>query len=157
VLEDREIIEWLNTEKEKRSIRWEDKLIKIKFKKGESVNPFDDKTRERLIDFAKKYSVLSLKSINGQYDLIRALVISHAALNEREVSEDDFKLLEMLENYLVDPLASNEPRIVAMRLEGKSVRDICAELGKDYESYKPYVHKVIKKAIVRGIIPKGGG
>jgi len=141
-----EINEWLENEEEKKQIL---NNIKLKLKPTKQNM---EKWKKLLIDYAKRFSILSNKSRIGQFDLIKALVVTHASINNREINQEDFDLLKMVEEYLVDPLAPNEPKIIQYYMQGLSVKDICLKLGKKPESYKAYVSRVLRKAKERGVI-----
>lgn len=149
VMTEAEINEWLEHKDEKISIKWDKPKIQVKPREIKNWEEY----KKLIIDYAKRFSVYSLKSINGQYDLIRALLKTHANMNDRDyLCEDDFNLLKLIEPYLIDPIAPNESRIVEFYKQGRSIKDICLLLGKQEESYKPYVIRVLKKARERGII-----
>ena len=57
-----------------------------------------------------------------------------------------------LEPYLVNPFAPNQHRIIQLKKQGRSHKDICLVLGRDPEKYRPYVSRVIRKARERGVI-----
>ena len=81
------------------------------------------------------------------------MITSHLALNERdEIVSDDLKPLRMLEPYLINPFTPNQHRIIQLARQGKSQKDICLILGRDPEEYRPYVSRVIRKAMERGVL-----
>ncbi len=150
-LPETEINSWLDHKDEKLSIKWNEPKISIKPREIENWNEY----KKTIIDYAERFSVLSLKSKSGQFDLICALLKTHANLNNRNyLCEDDFNLLKKIEPYLVDPLAPNESKIVRFYKEGHGIVDILKLLGKP-ASYRDYVERVLRKAKERGII--GGG
>lgn len=124
---------------------------KLKFS-TKGVTNLEDYKRV-FIEFAKDYSVLSMKSINGSFDQIRNLAIAHACLNERDkIIDEDVELLRMVKPYLENPFALNQSKIIEYHKQGRSITDICVLLGKMPETYKAYVYRVLKKAKERGVV-----
>jgi hypothetical protein len=108
--------------------------------------------KKLLIDYSRTYSVLSLKSYLGTYDCLVALIKAHLTLNGRdEICSDDVDLLKMLRDYLVNPFAPNESRVVEFYKQGRSLKEICLLLNRKPEDYIAYVSRVIKKAKERGL------
>jgi len=136
-----------NIEKSKR------KLIKppeFEFNPRIKVNNSDDDIK-KINDYAENYSILSVKSLNGTFDLLLALCISHASINGRDyIMEDEFKVLDMIKSYIT--VHGNIPKIIEMRKRGYNYKKICEVLGMKYQSYKPYIIRVVKKAKERGIL-----
>lgn len=78
---------------------------------------------------------------------------AHAALNERtEIVGDDVWLLQVTEPYVSNPLRENASKIRELHQQGKSVSDICLLLGKDPDSYKTTVSRVLNRARMDGLI-----
>ena len=147
-LPEQDIRYFLEHKNEKMKIRWKGQ---IKFRKPEITN--FDKYKLTLIDYAKRWSGLSVKSINGCFDQIESLIHAHLALNMRsKITQDELDLLKMIEPYLIDPFAPNNPRIIQLHRSGYSVKDICLILDKDPEHYKKQVYRVLNKAKERGVI-----
>jgi len=137
--------------------RKRDEKISMKFGKKLRIKTItfveiDKNYKEVLIDYAKRFSVLSVKGFNSCHDVVLAIVRSHAALNNRNyICDDDIEMLRITENFLNNPFAPNESKIIEFYKQGRSYREICMLLGKD-EGYKSYVSRVVKKAKERGII-----
>jgi len=149
IMPEAEIKHFIENKEEKLKIKWKGK---IKFLSNLEVKNLKD-YKTTLIDYAKRWSVLSLKSINGCYDMISSMVKSHLALNQREyIKEDELDVLKMTEQYLVNPFSPNQSRIIEFYKQGRSWKDICLLLGKEPEKYKTYVFKVLRKARERGVI-----
>ena len=123
--------------------------LTVKTLKVENVGEY----RKAFIEFGKDYSALSIRSFLGCVDQVEALAVSHAVLNGRNrLCGDDMEVVRMARGYLVNPSCPNRSRIVALYQQGRSQRDICLLLNRDYEKYRPYVSKVLKKARMRGVI-----
>lgn len=123
--------------------------LTVKTLKVENVGEY----RKAFIEFGKDYSALSIRSFLGCVDQVEALAVSHAVLNGRNrLCEDDMEVVRMAREYLVNPSCPNRSRIVALYQQGRSQRDICLLLNRDYEKYRPYVSKILKKARMRGVI-----
>lgn len=147
--------EYLSEEKQKKMVK---KLRKIRgfFTKKPKKNGFFlenfGKFHQILIEIAKDFSALSLKSFIGTYDQLVALVHAHASLNRRDyMCQDDIDFVKSLESYVNDFTAPNQGKIVQLSQNGHSQRDICLILGMNPERYKPYVSRVLKKAKLRGL------
>ena len=117
-----------------------------------SVVKVNKNYKKVLIDYAKEFSVLSVKSFNSCNDTVNAIVKSHAILNNRDyVCDDDIEILKITEKFLSNPFAPNESKIIKFYKQGKTYTDICNLLGRD-EGYKSYISRVIKKAKERGVV-----
>lgn len=100
----------------------------------------------------REISYLTLKSFIGCQDLIKGLVRAHASLNNRdEVCSDDFALLSLIKSYLIDPFNPHEGRIVKLRAQGFSYREIEKMIQK--KNYLRQIQRVVRKAYIRGILP----
>jgi len=58
----------------------------------------------------------------------------------------------MAREYLVNPSCPNTSRIVELYQQGRSQRDMCLLLDRDYDKYGPFVSRVLKVARMRGVI-----
>lgn len=121
------------------------------------IRPFKianvEEYKKALVSLAKDFSAISLRSFLGCADQVEALAISHAVLNGRFwLCEDDLEVVRMAREYIANPLSLIKPRIVNLYQQGRTQRDICLLLNKDYESYRPHVSRVLQEAKVRGII-----
>lgn len=124
---------------------------KVTFRKTDVINLEDYK--KVLIEYAKRWSALSMKSFNGCFDQIEGLINAHIALNRRrKLLPDDLDFLRMLEPYLINPISPNINRIITLHRQGRSNKDICLVLGKSPTTYAPYVSRILKKARVRGVV-----
>lgn len=102
---------------------------------------------------AKEISYLTSRSYIGSQDLLKGLVRAHASLNHRDdFCSDDFALISMAKSYLIDPFNSNEGRIVKLRGEGFSYREIEKMIHK--RNYLQQIQRVVEKAQIRGILPR---
>jgi hypothetical protein len=102
---------------------------------------------------AKEFSYLSLRSFIGCQDVIKALVRAHAALNKRKhLCTDDFYFLSLIKPYLINPFNPHEGKMIKLRAQGLSYREICKAIGNNKKSHAQ-VKRVIDKAKIRGILP----
>jgi len=123
--------------------------LRVKPLKVENVGEY----KKAFIEFGKDYSVLSIRSFLGCVDQVEALAVSHAVLNGRSrLCEDDMEVVRLAREYLSNPLSPNRSRIVVLYQQGRSQRDICLLLNRDYNKYRPYVSKVLKAARLRGVV-----
>jgi len=101
----------------------------------------------------KDFSALSGRAPMGQADAITALASAHAILNNRFwLCDDDIEILRIARDYVSNPNAPNKGKIIQYWQQGRSIRDICLSLGREYEKYRPYVSKVLKDAQNEGVI-----
>lgn len=123
--------------------------FKIKVKKRE----IDLKNHmNTIISYAKRWVGFSLRSFLGIGDQIKALLCSHAVLNDRDyICQDDFDFLNLVEPYLVNPNRSNASRIIVWTRQGYKPEDIRLMLNAE-KSYLNYIYKVIAKAKLKGLI-----
>jgi len=107
----------------------------------------------RLINIrAREFSHLSMRSFVGTQDIIKSLLRSHAALNQRKrVCFDDFYFLSLIKPYLVDPFNPTESRIIQLRGQGMGYTKICEEI-KWPSTCRQQVKRIILKAKMRGIL-----
>lgn len=123
--------------------------LMVKPLKAENVNEY----RKAFVEFGKDYSALGIRSFLGCVDQVEALAVSHAVLNGRnKLCEDDMKVVRMVRKYLANPSSPNKSRIIELYQQGRSQRDICLLLDRDYEKYRPFVSRVLKVARMRGVI-----
>jgi hypothetical protein len=122
--------------------------VEIRPRTIKNLGKFKDIIRE----YAMDYSALSLRSYNGCRDTVTALLKSHAILNDRNrIVLDDVYFVRMMRDYLIDPFAPNDHRIIECLRQSRSYRDICLLLDKK-DSYKAYISKVARKAKERGLV-----
>jgi len=147
------------TEQEKKDwVRKEERVKKMHYKHLITEDDIETDVRipskymEVISLLAQRFSYKTLRTFVGCQDIIKAGLRAHASLNKRtDACRDDFDLIRMLEDYLVNPHSPYEGRIVELRSRGYSIRDICKILNKP--NYVRQVQTVIKKAELRGILP----
>jgi hypothetical protein len=101
---------------------------------------------------AEQFSYDSLISPIGAQDLIKGTLRAHASLNNRpQVCVDDLKFVLMLKPFLPNPFSPYDGQIVKLRAQGRSISQICLEIGKN-PSYRQQVQRVLEKAKLRGIL-----
>jgi hypothetical protein len=146
------VVEQVNYVRERRSKIVEIKPPEIDIQVIDASIDFE-KYIEVLIDISKNVSALAMKSFIGTFDQIRALTHSHAILNTRDyLCDDDINFINVILPYLSNPFASNNAKIIKLRQQGRSYKDIAMMLGKKPASYKGHVSRIIRKAKERGII-----
>jgi hypothetical protein len=101
---------------------------------------------------AKEFSYDSLTSPIASQDLIMATLRAHSALNKRNrVCVDDLVFVKRIQPYITNPYSPYDGKIVMLRAQGLSIKEICKAIGKG--NYEQQVQRVIKKAELRGILP----
>jgi hypothetical protein len=99
----------------------------------------------------QEFSYDSLNSPVSCKDLIKATLRAHAALNKRNtVCIDDLVFVKRIQPFLTNVFSPYEGRIVRLRAQRLSLRQICQEIGKG--NYQQQVQRVITKAELRGIL-----
>lgn len=109
---------------------------------------------EEKIQFeASEYSWKTVKGYPRTTATIKAMLRANAFFNGRiEVCKSDFFVVDMVKNYLINPLQPNKPRIIQMLRNKQTVSDICKVLEKDYEKYNAYVYRVLNDAKAKGLL-----
>ncbi len=101
---------------------------------------------------AWEFSHLSVRSYVGSQDIMKAFVRAHAALNNRKyVCLDDFYVLSLLKQYLIDPFNPSESMIIRLRAKGIGYGEICQKIGWP-TTCRQQVKRIIKRAEMRGIL-----
>jgi hypothetical protein len=115
-------------------------------------------TREDLVrfdEYAKRWRILGgYSSSSALFDMIKSVVIGYAILSgHRKMTRAEYRYLDMLEPYLRNGDEDVKLRILQLAHEGRSVRDICQILNKDYETYRPFVSRTLSEYRRKGILP----
>lgn len=131
-----------------RNFHLKDRIRRIRPRRIRNLNKYKGIVKE----YAMDYSALALRSYNGCRDIIIAMLKSHAILNDRNrLVLDDISFVRMMRDYLIDPFAPNDHRIIECLRQGRSYKDICLLLNRK-PSYKAYISKVARRAKERGVI-----
>lgn len=110
---------------------------------------FEDRIRLDSAEFSWK----SVKGYSRSKSIIKAIISANCMVNNRrETREEDFWIVDKAKDYLINPLQPNKPRIVQMLRNKQSIADICKALNMDYETYNPYVYKVLRESKERGLL-----
>ncbi len=147
----REQQEWTKRERVKSEILWKNfaPSPRKKIKKNVIFGDFYANLGQISVDFA----ILSCKSYLRVYEQVKSLAIAHASLNGRnELCQDDVDFLMSLRQYLNNPSAPNESKIIQFANEGRSQKDICLLLNMSPSTYQPYISKVLRTAKLRGLL-----
>jgi hypothetical protein len=100
---------------------------------------------------AKEFSYDSLTSPVACQDLLKATLSAHSALNRRNrICVDDLMFVKRTQPYLTNPFSPYDGKIIRLRAQGLSIREVCKEIGK--RNYEQQVQRVIKRAELRGIL-----
>jgi hypothetical protein len=92
-------------------------------------------------------------STSGLFDMVKSAAIAYAILSgRRKITHAEYRFLDMLEPYLRNPNESVKLKILELAHQGRSIHDICSMLDKEYESYRPFVSKVIREYRRRGVL-----
>lgn len=124
---------------------------RIILKYGKIVNL--DEYKPYMEPFISDFSAYSGRAYFGQADAVRALVCSHAILNDRfYLCNDDIEILNMTRDYLNNPMRPNRRKIIEFGRQGRSIKDICLLLGKAPDDYKGYASRILKDARNEGLL-----
>jgi hypothetical protein len=116
-------------------------------------------TREDLVrfdEYAKRWRILGgYSSSSALFDMIKSVAIAYAILSgHRKMTKAEYRFLDMLEPYLRNPDEDVRLRILELAHQGRSIRDICQILDKDYETYRPFVSRTLSEYRQNGILPR---
>lgn len=102
---------------------------------------------------ASEFSWRSVKGYPRTKSIVNSIIRANSMVNNRaEICKDDFWIIDKTKDYLINPLQANKPRIVQMLRNKQSISDICRALNMDYETYNPYVYKVLREAKEKGLL-----
>ena len=115
-------------------------------------------TRDDLVrfnEYAKRWRILgAYTSSSAVFDMIKSVTVAYAILSGHDkISSEEYRLLDMLELHVRSPFENVKLMILELAYQGRSIRDICLILDRDYEKYRPYVSRVIKEYRTSGILP----
>jgi hypothetical protein len=114
-------------------------------------------TREDLVrfdEYARRWRILGgYSSSSALFDMIKSAAIAYAILSgHRKITRAEYRFLDMLEPYLRNPDEDMKLRILELAHQGRSIRDICQILNKDYETYRPFVSRTLGEYRRKGIL-----
>lgn len=101
----------------------------------------------RFDEYARRWRILAASSSSSSlFDMIKSAAVAHAILSsQREITNDQYRFLDMLEPHLQNQWETVKLRILQLAHEGRSIKDICNLLNQGYDSYRPYVSKAINE------------
>jgi hypothetical protein len=131
------------------------------------VQPFKQKLREsdititaedkvRFDEYARRWRLYgAYSSSSSVFDMIKSIAVAYAILSgHRRITCSEFRILDMLESYLRNPNESVRLKILELAHQSRSVSDICSILNEDYDSYHPFVSRVIGEYCRRGVLTR---
>jgi hypothetical protein len=125
-----------------------------KFKKNK-IKGYNTKVFEqKIMEIGSRYAIRAMQSYNRTWDLMKALVMSHAYLNSREyIIEDDINLLLGIED-LIGNKFSKEWEIIALWVKWKKDHHsgTKTDLAEWFHRDTKYVNRVLFKAKLRGLV-----
>jgi len=109
----------------------------------------------RFNEYAKRWRILgAYSSSSALFDMIKSVAVAYAILSgHTRITENEYRFLDMLGPHIRNPFESVRLRILELAHQGRSIRDICSILNRDYEKYRPYVSKTIAEYRRRGVLP----
>jgi hypothetical protein len=112
----------------------------------------------RFDEYAKRWRVIgAYTSSSALFDMIKSVTVAYAILGgHKSITGDEYRYLDMLEQCLHNPLENTKLEILKLAHERRSMRDICLILDQNYETYRPYVSKVVNEYRRRGVLPSMG-
>lgn len=108
----------------------------------------------RFNEYAKRWRILgAYSSSSALFDMIKSVAVAYAILSgHTRITEDEYRFLDMLGPHVRNPFEGVKLRILELAHQGRSIRDICSILNRDYEKYRPYVSKTIVEYRRRGVL-----
>jgi hypothetical protein len=87
--------------------------------------------------------------------MIKSVAVAYAILSaHRKINKGEYRFLDMSEPYLRNPEEDMKLNILRLGHEGRSIRDICRILNKDYETYRPFVSRTLSEYRRNGILSR---
>jgi hypothetical protein len=109
----------------------------------------------RFNEYARRWRFLgAYSSSSSLFDMIKSIAIAYAILSgNRRITKAEYRYLDMLEPHLQNPDESVKLTILQLAHQGRSIKDICLVLNKDYEKYRPFVSRTISEYRQKGLLP----
>ena len=109
----------------------------------------------RFDEYARRWRFLgAYSSSSSLFDMVKSVAIAYAILSaNRRVTVAEYRFLDMLEPYLQNPEEGAKLGILQLAHQGKSIKDICLILNRDYDKYRPFVSKTISAYRQKGVLP----
>jgi len=108
----------------------------------------------RFNEYARRWRILgAYSSSSSLFDMMRSATVAYAILGgHSRITEGEFRFLDMLEDHIRNPFEGVRLRILELAHQGRSIRDICNILDKDYETYRPFVSRTILEYRRKGVL-----
>jgi hypothetical protein len=140
-----------NLEREKRN-----KLKIRKFRRGLSEKDvsISDDDLVRFDEYAKRWRVLGGYATTSRlFDMVKSITVAYAILSDHQsIGENEYRFLNVMESYVRSPFEPVRTQILELAHQGRSVRDICLMMNRNYDSFRPYICRVLKEARLRGVL-----
>ncbi|MGA2971726.1 MAG: hypothetical protein ABSE39_03765 [Candidatus Bathyarchaeia archaeon] len=130
------------------------KIDRFKQKLHESEVTISDADRVRFDEYARRWRILgAYSSSSSLFDMINSIAVAYAILSaHRRITSAEYRILDMVEPRLRNPNETVKLTILELAHQGRSTRDICNILNQDYDSYRPFISRVIADYRQRGIM-----
>ncbi len=125
----------------------------------QAVNEKDVKiSREdtvRFDQYARRWRILgAYTSSSNLFDMIKSVAVAYAILSgHKEITNQEYRFLDILEPHIRSPIERVKLTILDLAYQGRSIRDICLILNRDYDRYRSYVSRVINEYRRKGVLP----
>jgi len=109
----------------------------------------------RFDEYARRWRILgAYSSSSALFDMIKSIAVAYAILSgHTRITRSEYRYLNMLGDHIRSPFESVKLRILELAHQGRSIRDICNILNKDYEKYRPFVSRTISEYQRKGVLP----
>lgn len=109
----------------------------------------------RFNDYARRWRLLgAYSSSSSLFDMIKSVAVAYAILSgNRRITQAEYRFLDMLEPHLQNPEESVKLSILELAHQGRSIKEICLVLNKDYEKYRPFVSRTLAEYRQKGLLP----
>ncbi|MEM3551030.1 MAG: hypothetical protein QXV01_08070 [Candidatus Bathyarchaeia archaeon] len=109
----------------------------------------------RLNEYAKRWRILGAYTSSSQtFDIIKSIATAYAILSGHiTLTSEEYRYLDMLEPHIRNPFENVKLTILEFAFQGRSVKDICLLLNRDYDKYHPYVSRVLNEYRREGVLP----
>jgi hypothetical protein len=112
----------------------------------------------RFNEYARRWRILgAYTSSSSLFDIIKSIAVAYAILSgHREITSEEYRYLDVLEPYICSPFENVKLTILELARQGRSIRDICLILDQNYDTYRPFVSRVINEYRRKGVLTSAG-
>jgi hypothetical protein len=129
-------------------------IERFKQKLQESDVTVTSEDRVRFDEYARRWRIYgAYSSSSSLFDMIKSVAIAYAIISgHRRITQNEYRMLDMLEHHLRNPNEAVKLQILELAHQGRSTRDICNILNENYETYRPFVSRLIGDYVRRGVL-----